>query len=419
MELTVQQSCPSCGAAIVLHEDDNIIKCGFCDIDNYKVSRRVDRYFLPARISLEVENDNIIYVPYLRFKGAVYFIQGKEVRYKLVDTTRIGCHNSRLPVSLGLRPQAMTLQPVISGIAGKFLRQSLPTKAIFKDATKNLDLYQKKNQCKKQAVFHRAFIGEKISRIYQPLYIKNDEVLDGITNRPLGPGSIFRKNLVSAEKSQQAWEPHFISTLCPECEGRLVGESDSCVLQCRNCLLPWKEEDQVFTQVEGQIILPESTGKRYLPFWCVEYHLTGAQNLKSFADYLRFTNQPAIINPSHERQALKFFVPAFKLRPQAFLQLSARLTLKQSTLPPGKTAKISDGYPVNLDDKEAAQAIKSILASTTLAREKRFPLLKESNVKKTRCILTYLPFLQSAHDYVQEHTGASVQTAALKYGRAL
>lgn len=419
MELFVDQKCPSCGASITLHEDDIVIKCGFCDVHNYKIENGAGRFFLPAQMTKNLSPKDLVYAPYLRFKGAIYYVKDQEVRHKLVDTTRIGIKNSRLPVSLGLRPQAIPLKPVVAAVEGKFLRQSIPTKTVFVDATKTLDLFQKRDQFNKQKIFHRAFIGETLSRIYQPYYISGDRLVDGVTLKIIGRNNILAEFLDLASDSKKSWEPRFISTQCPECGGLLSGDADCCVLQCTNCELMWREKQHAFTKVKWQIVMSSGLGMKHLPFWFIKYTTTGSEDLISFRDYLRFTNQPIVSRHTDKTHPLVFVIPAFKVNPKAFLLLSSKLTLQQHKIPKGEKRRILHGYPVNLTEKEAVQAIKSVLASTTIAREKRFPLLPEINIKKSESILTYLPFSHSTHDLVQEHTGATVQTAALRYGRML
>lgn len=419
MELTIHQKCPSCGASITLHEDDRLIKCGFCDVNNYKIESGAGRFFLPVQLPGYISPHDVVYAPYLRFKGSIYYVQDQEVRHKLVDTTRIGINNNHLPVSLGMRPQAIPLKQVVAAVEGTFIRQSIPTKTIFADATKTLDLFQDRDLLKKQRVFHRAFIGETLSRLYQPYYIHDDNVFDGVTNRIVGQKYILKDWLESARESQKSWEPDFISTKCQQCGGLLSGQRDSCVLQCSNCELMWREKHKKFTPVPWQIVVSDNQANKYLPFWAVKYTTSGSQKMRSFGDYLRFTNQPVFLHNSYDTKPLVFLIPAFKVNPKAFLQLCSQLTLQQNRIPTGQKRRVFNVYPANLSEEEACQAIKSILASTTIAREKRFPLLPKIDIKKAHCILTYLPFSKSTHDLVQENTGATIQTAALRYGRAL
>ncbi len=418
MDLTIEQSCPSCGASIVLCEDDRLIQCAFCGVHNYKPGGVGSRYVLPAVLPDDFEEDRLIYVPYLRFKGSIFYVRDNEVKHKIVDTTRLGLDNRQLPVSLGLRPQAMRIKPVVSSIHGAFLIQSVPTKTVFRYAVMVADLFSDSTQ---KNTYHRAFIGETISRIYQPCYVKDEQLIDAVGQSVIGESALLQKHLPNRCSSKVSWEPHFITTICPGCGGLLSGEHDSLVLQCENCESLWQERNNRFIPLEWKVVKSDDASARYLPFWQITVSSQGVV-LNSFGDYLRFTNQPLVVLQKYDKLPLVFWVPAFKINPKAFLQIASQLTVAQTRIPQeqtGQTMRVANGYPVTLDRQEAVQSIKSVLANTILNKEKVFPLLPKLRLSASHCELTYLPFVSQAHDLVQEHTHAAVQTAALRYGRSL
>ncbi len=415
MDVTIEQSCPSCGASIVLSEDDRLIECAFCGVHNYRIAGSGSRYMLPAALPAEIEENQLIYVPYLRFKGSIFYVRDKEVQHKIVDTTRLGLESTLFPASLGLRPQAMRIRPVVSATPGRFLLQSIPSNTVFAKAAMVIDLFQERGD---RRTYHQAFIGETLSRIYQPCYMQDEQLHDAVTRRVVGHRAHLDKHLLKTCSSKVAWEPQCITTICPGCGGLLNGERDSMVLQCTNCQSLWQEQQQKFVPVQWQVVASEDRRARYLPFWRISFSAPGS-GLKSFGDYLRFTNQPLVALEKYDRLPLVFWIPAFKINPKAFLQLAGQLTVAQGRIPEGQGRRVSNGYPVTLEQAEAVQAIKSVLASTTLSKEKRFPLLPKLLLKNCCGTLTYLPFVGQTHDLVQEHTRAALQTAALRYGRAL
>jgi len=123
MELAVAQNCPSCGAEIVLAEDTRMLRCPYCDVNNYRLERTAPRYLLPARLPVSIAADEVLYIPYLRFKGTVYEVREGSVEHRLVDTTRLGIAAPELPASLGLRPQAMRLLPLTVSRPGRYLHR--------------------------------------------------------------------------------------------------------------------------------------------------------------------------------------------------------------------------------------------------------------------------------------------------------
>jgi uncharacterized Zn finger protein len=415
MDITIEQSCPSCGASIVVNEDDRLIQCAFCDVYNYRIGITGSRYVLPAVSSDEVDENKLIYIPYLRFKGSIFYVRDNEVKYKIVDTTRLGVDNKVLPASLGLRPQAMKIKPVVSATPGIFMLQSVPVKTVFAHAAMVIDLFNDKSR---NMTYHQAFIGETLSRIYQPCYLKDDQLYDAVSRRVMGQGTILKNHVTKTCLSKVSWEPQFITTICPGCGGLLSGEPDSLVLQCKNCQSLWQEHKNKFTPVKWKVVVSEEREARYLPFWRITFSTKGCV-LRSFGDYLRFTNQPLVVKEEYDMEPLVFWIPAFKINPKAFLQLASQLTAAQGRIPPGKSMQVNNDYPVTLDRTEAHQAIKSVLAYTTVSKEKRFPLLSKIQLNEARCELTYLPFIHQTHDLLQEHTFAAIQSAAIRFGRTL
>jgi hypothetical protein len=415
VDLTIQQNCPSCGGSISLFENDRLVRCEYCDVGNYRLESGAGRYVLPSKLPGHISSEQLFYIPYLRFKGAIFYVREKEIDHKIVDTTRIGIDEEKLPVSLGLRPQAMKLLPVVASLQGSFVRQSVPTESAFTHAAMVTEVFAGKSN---RMYYHRAFIGETLSRIYLPCFLQNDKVFDAIVNEPLGSESLLARHNGSASPGKVAWEPKFISTICPKCSCLLTGERDSLVLHCQNCESLWQENGNVFQPLPWQVIESKDPAARYLPFWRVTF-ATEQPALKSFGDYLRFTNQPMVVGSRFDAMDLSFMIPGFKINPKMFLQVASQLTVSQWRLPPGNERWVENDCPVNLPQKEAVQAIKTVLAATTLNRTNRLPLLPQMTIINPCCRLTYLPFIEQSHDLVQEHTLTTITSEALRFGRKL
>ncbi len=415
MDLTIEQSCPSCGASIVLFEDDRLIRCAYCDVSNYRLESAEARYLLPCKLPDYISPTQLFFIPYLRFKGTIFYITEGEIGHKIIDTTQIGINDERLPVSLGLRPQAMKLTPVVATVEGAFIQQTVPTKSAFAHAAKVTELFSGKSD---KLVYHRAFIGETLSCIYQPCYLHEEIVYDAVLNKPLGPGEWLDRHRGKTCSSKISWEPQFISTICPECSSLLSGERDSIVLHCLNCESLWQEKAKKFQTLSWQVVESVDRAAQYLPFWQITFSTAGS-SLQSFGDYLRFTNQPIVINEKFDCRPLAFWIPAFKLNPKAFLQVAAQLTISQWRIPAGCKRRLINSYPVSLNQQEAVQAIKSVLAVTTLNKSTRLPLLPQMTIIDAKCELVYLPFALQPQNFVQEHTSTAVLAAALRFGRKL
>lgn len=416
MDLTIEQSCPSCGAPIELHEADRLIRCPFCDVGNYLVSAEgASRFVLPDKAPESVAREDMMYAPYLRFKGNIFSCQGKQVDHKVIDTTYQGAHIPSLPVSLGLRPQAMKIFPVTDGIVGRFFQQAEEMTSVFTKATDLAAIFSKETS---GPLYHRAFIGETISCIYLPLYLQEDLLYDAVLNRPLGERKSVVDSIQQAKRYHPAWAPRFLATLCPHCAEMLTGEHDSLVLSCFNCASLWAENDGAFHPVRWQIVRSDGDNPIYLPFWKIRPTVTGVP-LSTFGDFLRLTNQPIVVKKEHDSQELCFWVPAFKIRPNLFLQMAKSITISQTRIPEGGGEMAKIMYPVTLPSSEAVQSLKTILADITMDKRHFLPQLPAITLQARQTDLVYLPFTSCGHDLVQEQTTVSVASTVLQFGRSL
>jgi hypothetical protein len=416
MDLTIQQSCPSCGAPIELHEADRLLKCPFCDGGNYLVAAGTSRFVLPDKAPSHIAREDLVYAPYFRFKGNIFSCQGKQVDYKVIDTTHQGFNIPSLPLSLGLRPQAMKIFPVTETITGRFCRQAEKITAIFTKATDLAALFSSREADK--PLYHRAVIGETISCIYLPAYLQDDSLFDAVLNRPLGESRSIADLVQQSTPYQPAWEPRFLATICPHCAGMLTGEHDSLVLCCRNCASLWAENEGAFHPVSWRIVRSGQDDPVYLPFWKIRPTTTGIA-LSSFGDFLRLTNQPVVVKKEHDALDLCFWIPAFKIRPNLFLQMAKSITISQARIPVGETDMAKMMYPVTLPSSEAIQALKTILAHITMDKKHLLPQLPSIAFQARQTDLVYLPFTTSGQDLVQEQTTVSVSSAVLEFGRSL
>jgi len=177
--------------------------------------------------------------------------------------------------------------------------------------------------------------------------------------------------------------------------------------------------------VKGRLVkvatftVPRSqTDTVYLPFWKMAVKSRGI-TLTSHADFMRFTNQPKLIQPAWEKQELAFFSPAFKIRPKVFLYLCRQLTISQGDI--GVKDRFPDKrpYPVTLPVSEAIQGIKVTLAVSAISKKKVMPLLSQIKFAIQRAELIWLPFRESVHEMIQQDLNISINKNALAFGRYL
>lgn len=413
MELSYIHDCPSCGAPVEVAEADRVVECQYCDGRNYMVGGGPLRFVLPDMIPSEIDEDQILHIPYLRFKGHIYSCIGGSLQHKIVDTTQLGIGGNSIPASLGLRPQAMQIRLLAADNRGRFSPLTEKVRDIFSKAARLTTAFSESSD----TIYHRSFIGETISYIYLPTYIRDSTLIDGVLNRPIGTGvpkqSLMQKSVICKKE----WLPRFIATICPHCAALMTGNRDSLVMECGNCQSLWLEQKGGFSKIAHSFVSP-GEGDNFLPFWKISTNIKGLQ-LKSFADFLRLTNHPVVIREEHEKMHHNFWLPAFKIRPKYFLQAAKNLTVTQNTIPDEKIEFQGGLYPATLPLQEAVQAIKAVLTEAAVNKKLFIPSLPRVKVGVDRAELVYLPFHALGHDLIQDHTSVTLSKRTLYFGRTM
>jgi len=408
MGFLVKQECPQCGGPVELDETDHILQCPYCDVKSFLFSNEPFRFVLPHK----TQNKKILYVPYLRFRGVVYACHARKVAYRIVDITRLAVPLKRFPISLGLRPQAMKMSFVSQETQGSFLKCFLKTSEMLARAEKQ------SSAAISDEIFHRAYVGEAINLIYLPLYVEKGALFDAITHHPVARLPRDRNKFSSITENISPWKLTFLATLCPRCGWNLEGQRDSVVLTCSNCQTAWEAQRGKFVSVDFLVVSDDHPGVTYLPFWKMSVRTEGIA-MNSFADFIRITNQPRVIQKIWHNQGMTFWAPAFKIRPKLFLAISRRLTLAQENLDGRNNFPDQTRHPVTLPLAEAIQGIKLTLAHSTVSKKEILPRLPEINIAVKGATLMYLPFKQTAHEMVQPHTGLAINKKSLEFGRYL
>ncbi|MCG6931840.1 MAG: hypothetical protein LJE64_14900, partial [Desulfofustis sp.] len=266
----------------------------------------------------------------------------------------------------------------------------------------------------------RAFIGESVSCLYQPLYVENGVIHDGVLDREIGSLDAVGPLLHDPELLMgfdRSWQPGYLAMVCPRCGDAMQGEPDSLVVHCFNCDSCWKESQGSFREV-GYRAVDGGTRSVHLPFWRLRVAAEGI-GMKSFGDLLTVANQPVVVRSEHRDRELEFWVPALKIRPKVFLTLARSATLSQLRFPEGDRELPTNLQPVTLPEREAFQAIKPLFADLAVNKRDVMPMLPDLSFTLQESTLTFLPFTDTGHDYVQTHSGLSVASSVVRFGRKL
>ena len=408
MAFTIEQECPQCGAPIELDETDHLILCPFCNVKNYLCARDYFRFVLPHK----APDKAIIYAPYMRFKGEVYLCKGASINHSIVDITHRGTSYEQLPISLGFRPQAMKMKFVTPDVHGSVLACSLKPSDVLTIVDQHVSIFSPGK------LFHQAYIGEAFSLIYLPLFVQDNRVYDAVINRPIAALPDDEDALTPPGDENPGWHISFMATLCPQCGWNLDGERDSVVLTCGNCDTAWEASEGSFIQVACGVVPGHEKDARYLPFWKITVQ-DEEMGITTYADLIRITRRPLVIQKAWNNREPAFWIPAFKIRPKVFLRLVRQMTIFQKDFTIEEKMSTRNLYPVTLSRSEAAQGLKVALASAVMTKRKFFPILPHINLTIKKTHLVYLPFRAVGQDMIQEHLTMSINKNTLKYGRYL
>ena len=337
-------------------------------------------------------------MPYWRFKGLSYTCAPAGLSHRFLDISALALEGSfsGLPVSLGVRSQALPLKQITPQTAGRFLRPA--------DRARVLDQAEQRSR-RMSTPSDTGFtehIGESLSLIYAPFYARNGHLMDAILNRVVGPVADNESGLADLPDCRPEKQTRFMPGICPACGWNLEGANDSSILICRNCSTLWKPGNQDLVKIQFRCAQPKSKTDVMVPFWRIQARISGLP-LSSMADLARLANLPRAILPEWEHQDLFFWAPAFKVRPRIFLNLASRVTLGQPALNPDREIHANIHVPVTLPVTEAVQSIRITLAGLAKPRSERLIELTRLEIKPVRATLVFLAFEDQVHDYV--HTG--------------
>ncbi len=403
----IEHHCPQCGAPVILDEADRLLSCPFCRTKLYLATPDHFRYHIPAP---DHETGDRIYLPYWRLRGIFFSVQADGIIPRFVDTSILAARAAGLPGSLGVRPQAMTVRYISTDMPGHFMEASLQARTV-------IPAMESTNPS--GHAFCQAFIGETVSLVYTPAYLKNGMLHDALLKRPL---TVWVENESAGKPPAMKppnWQVRFISTLCPHCGWDLEGERDARVMICNNCDSAWSCAGTQFERVPFSVMA--ATTKKpvlYLPFWKIKPRVKGLP-LRSYADLIRLANLPKVIDAAYESTPVYFWAPAFKLSPALFLRWARQMTAFQPEGKKGESLAGATFHPATLAGPEAAESMRITLASLAVDKRQVYPRLTEIQISAADTMLVYHPFVIGHHELVHETMRVAIDRTALSFGAHL
>ncbi len=389
-----------------LLETDTLLECPWCGIRHF-LEKGDAHYILPH--SKDVQGE-LVHLPYLRLKGSLFTYDLDGIQHKVIDTTVSATGIDILPHTLGLRPQTMRLQFASKTLQTTYLKHSMTWQDAIASAATVQDLTLKPNS-------HSQWIGETFSTIYQPLFIQDNLVLDGVTGATLTELPADKDLFAPIRMAKLSWQTTLMPTLCPNCGWDMQSDQASVIHLCPNCNSAWHNENGSFRRVNFSTVYSARPATIYLPFWQISLDFGGI-TLTSLADFIRLTNLPRVIKPEWEEEPLAFFCPAFKIRPKIFLRVAGQLTAAQQPIT-GEESLPQTTNPVSLAAADAEEAIKLILGQCAVAKRNIMPILPKITLANRRTTLLFLPFFDNGYELCQETLKIVINKQMLKWGEKL
>lgn len=334
----------------------------------------------------------------------------------MVDSSLLAVNLKCFPPTLGLRPQTLKLRFATPQTMGEFLAPQFPFKMPGK--TPLPDSPAGFSTGEGSPVLFETFVGDTLSVIYSPIYIRGGAFCDAILNRPVASIPTGGPGCLPACRGNDTLI-RFFSTLCPACGWDLEGDKETLVLLCRNCGSSWESSGDGLKKIDSATVAGEGDSIHYLPFWQLRAEVTGPVALHSYGDLIRSANLPKAVRKEWDDRELSFWIPAFKIQPHLFLRLARSLTVIQPSDELLESLPGKQVYPVTLPASDAVESIPATVASFAVPRHLVLPRLPDIRVALKRFLLVYLPFALQGEEFIHRGMQLTISRNALKLGRQL
>ena len=342
----------------------------------------------------------------------LFFCGPTDIQERFVDISQQAITTPHFPFSVGVRSQAMKIRFVTPDTEGRFLKPTLDYQKIFGN------FEQRFGKSLPKPIIHQSHIGETLSLIYSPFFVKKSRLYDAILDQPVSNGLPENLNIDEFAAIDPRGHIRFVSTLCPNCGWDLEGERDALVLRCKNCNSTWYPVGKKLKQLKFAHIAGQGEHTSYLPFWRIRAEISGIE-LKSYADLIKIANLPRAVQNSWHDIAFRFWIPAFKVRPRIFLRLASQATIVQpqdELIPqlPKNRIHIS-----NLPVEEAIESLKLTLASFMKPRKTLSEKLPDIKVAAKSFTLIFLPFNEGPHEFIQPSYNIAINKKVMALSKNL
>ena len=463
----VEIPCPQCSAPVLLEETDQILACQYCRTRVALVPQGYFRYFIHPR---DPQPEHVFYVPYWRLRGLFFCARNMQIENKMFDNSILASPVPHMTYSLGVRCQTLTLRPVDPEMKGSFFRPKisrrevihkienmvnvskkiqnnldtvseeppsiLPPWALLKKRELSVNIFKIKNHNvsfspmntnttfsqknkpthiagNRQSDHLKEFIGETISMIYFPVYIKKNQLYDGVLKNPISSHPVTGEDLKPLIQDKLNWKLDSIPLNCPECGWELPAQRDSILFPCKYCSTSWLLYRDQFRKCKMGIAETKKECSIYMPFWKMVVQIKGLIE-KTYKDQIKRNFRIQLDTTENDLTETIFWSPAFKLVPETFIQAAKNVSTHNPKLKYKKDYSENHLFPVTLQATEALESIRLIIAQLAENKGNVFLHLPKLQIHPKQAMIVYLPFKMRGVELIQEDMHFSFFHSAIR-----
>ncbi|MBN2028753.1 hypothetical protein JW824_00770 [bacterium] len=465
----VEIPCPQCSAPVILEETDRILTCRYCRTRVALIPKDYFRYCILPR---DPKSEQIFYVPYWRLRGLYFYNRNLHIENRMFDTSVLASPVPRMTYSLGVRCQTLTLKSVDPEMEGLFFQPKISKQkvihkienmvnlskkiqnnldavseevpsilspwAIFKKRDISMNIFkvditdfpsnsrngkrstknapQDISTIKKEENITsnlKEFIGETISMIYFPVYLKNKLLYDGVLKNPISSHPVTENDMRPLIQDEIHWTLDSIPLNCPECGWELPGERDSIFFYCPYCSIGWLLYKDQFRMCSVGIVDTEKEISIYMPFWKMVVEAEGLIE-KRYTDQMKRNFRIQLDGTKQEATATTFWAPAFKLAPDAFINTARNVSVQDPKLRYMENISKYPLFPVTLPASEALESVRIVIALLAESKENVFHLLPNLRIRPKQAMVVYLPFKIRGIELIQQDMQLSFFHSAIR-----
>ncbi|MGV1099244.1 hypothetical protein ACUUL3_07505 [Thiovibrio sp. JS02] len=397
MVFAVTHNCSHCAQPLAIKETDRLVACGSCRGNNLLPSRNTARYVIPhAR-----KGAHQLFVPYAHLRGTLFSCGKAGVTQAAFEVIRLAAPLDFLPSTIEL-PQQTVLRFARAEKGVVFLNNTVSLNRILAEALKL-------TAPPGVRLFHQAYVGDTTSLIYYPLSLFGDHVFDGVSGEALAdlPGGAAEIFSALAIKDF-SWKPLVLPGACGRCGTKFEGARESEVLLCGKCQSALLVAEEALKKVPWATIPSQENDLVYLPFWKIAASAAGGA-INTYGEFAEATAQPREVRASNEEMAMQYWIPAFRIKPRAFLELASRFTVSQPGVGESKHLPVQETRPVTVSLNEALQSLKITFANAAVNQENIFPWLPRLRFQVKSYQLVFVPFARAGSGLRHAQNGVVVR----------